>query len=217
MDADIANANDSASTHVFFAFIPHSPEIAVSVDSDGDLTSGTGVGFGSIPTGTSTDHTFTITNNGNEELTDLDLNIDGADAGLFSVVSGPLGTTSLGPTKQVIFTVRFDASGFGTKTATLHIASSDPDENPFNINLKGFAEDPEIAVDQPPYFDLPSGFSTDFGSAKLGSSSSRVFQVRNVGSTDLTGLGIAIDGANPGDFVVISILPRPSFLEAAQA
>jgi len=62
---------------------------------------------------------------------------------------------------------------------------------------------PQIAVEQPVGAALSSGTSTvDFGQLLVGVSASRTFTVRNLCNADLTGLGITIDGGNPGDFQV---------------
>jgi uncharacterized delta-60 repeat protein len=62
---------------------------------------------------------------------------------------------------------------------------------------------PEIAVEQPEGADLTDGFSAvDFGAVDPGGSTSLVFTVRNVGSTNLTSLFVILDGADAGEFQV---------------
>ncbi|MBE0540032.1 MAG: choice-of-anchor D domain-containing protein, partial [Verrucomicrobia bacterium] len=88
----------------------------------------------------------------------------------------------------------------------LHIASNDSDENPFDIALTGTgttAAVPEIAVEQPAGTDLVDGVgSRNFGSVLVGTNTSLTFTIRNVGSANLTGLGITIDGADAAQFTV---------------
>ena len=45
-------------------------------------------------------------------------------------------TTVVGPGGSTTFTVRFTPSGRGARKATLHLASNDVDESPFDIDLK---------------------------------------------------------------------------------
>lgn len=61
---------------------------------------------------------------------------------------------------------------------------------------------PEIAVEQPSGTNLADGGGKDFGSINLGTSSSLAFTIRNVGSLDLTGLGITVDGPDAAMFAV---------------
>ncbi|HEU0207444.1 MAG TPA: choice-of-anchor D domain-containing protein, partial [Candidatus Udaeobacter sp.] len=62
---------------------------------------------------------------------------------------------------------------------------------------------PEIAVEQPAGSDLVDGASTvDFGDVSINGDNSHTFTIRNLGTADLTGLGITIDGANAGDFTI---------------
>jgi hypothetical protein len=63
----------------------------------------------------------------------------------------------------------------------------------------------EIAVEQPVGTSLTDGGSTvNFGITATGTTRDLTFTIRNPGIANLTGLGITIDGANPGDFTVIT-------------
>ena len=69
---------------------------------------------------------------------------------------------------------------------------------------------PEIAVEQPAGSDLIDGESTvDFGSVSIDGDNSHTFTIRNLGTADLTGLGITIDGANAGDFTITASPTAP--------
>ena len=85
--------------------------------------------------GNNTSLTFTITNSGNADLTGLVITIDGADAARFSVTANP--TAPVSPSGSTTFTVRFGPVDTGVKTAALHIANNDSDENPFDIAITG--------------------------------------------------------------------------------
>jgi len=80
--------------------------------------------------------TFTIENSGNEPLTGLTLTTDGPDAAMFTVTANPVAPVA--PGGNTTFTVRFAPTSPGAKTAALHIASNDPNEDPFDIILQGF-------------------------------------------------------------------------------
>ncbi|MGZ8939877.1 MAG: hypothetical protein ACXW32_11760, partial [Limisphaerales bacterium] len=66
------------------------------------------------------------------------ITIDGADAASFVVTGNP--TAPVTPGGNTTFTVRFAPTTIGTKTATLHIANNDTDENPFDITLTGVGD-----------------------------------------------------------------------------
>jgi hypothetical protein len=80
-----------------------------------------------------------IRNVGVANLLNLGLTKSGTHAADFLL--GSLSTTTLAPGASTAFTVTFapGAGASGTRTATLQVASNDPDENPFDIALSGTA------------------------------------------------------------------------------
>jgi len=69
-------------------------------------------------------------------------------------------------------------------------------------------EGPEIAVEQPAGTGLKSGAATvDFGSGVVGASSQRTFTIRNIGSENLTGVAVTVDGPNAADITVAASPP----------
>ena len=185
---------------------PVSPEIGVEQPPGTNLVDGVSIkDFGSVLVGTNASLIFTITNSGSADLTGLGITLDGADAAQFSVTANAGAPVS--PTGSTTFTVRFTPTGTGLKTAALHIANNDSDENPFDITLTGTGTGvivlaPEIGVEQPLGADIIDGGSKDFGMASVGANASLTFTIRNLGTADLTGLGITIDGADPAMFTV---------------
>lgn len=112
------------------------PEIGVSVSNAGGVVDGGSAAFGSVATGSTLSLTFTISNTGGADLTGLTTTIDGTNASDFTVtsaatapVTGPIGSTTL--------TIQFKPSAAGARTAALHIANNDSDENPYDITLTG--------------------------------------------------------------------------------
>lgn len=112
------------------------PDIAVECPADEPLVDGTSVvDFGSVVPAQSSMKTFVIKNDGGKELNSLTITKDGANASEFSV--GALSATYVAPGCSVTFTVTFTPTTIGLRSASLHIASNDPDESPFDIGLSG--------------------------------------------------------------------------------
>lgn len=179
------------------------PVIAVEQPAGTNIADGGSKALGNVAVGANTSLTFTIKNTGNDDLTGLGITIDGTNATMFSVTANP--TAPVTPGGTTTFTVRFAPTGsFGSKTAALHIANNDPfpNKNPFDINLSGTALAPEIAVEQPSGTDIVNGGSRDFGSIGLGGDATLTFTIKNTGTSDLTGLGITIDGPDASQFSV---------------
>ena len=113
------------------------PEIAV------EQSSGANIADGAVPgqvfasrLGASVSRTFVLRNLGLANLTNSSATIDGPDAASFAVTASPAASVS-GPSGSTSFTVRFAPASGGNKTAALHLANNDADENPFDIDLNG--------------------------------------------------------------------------------
>ena len=160
--------------------------------------------FGLVVVGTNLSRTFTITNTGTADLTGLIITVDGADAPLFTVTTNPVAPVN--PGSNTTFTVRFAPLNAGVKTAALHIANNDTNNNPFNIALTGTGTNvpaPIIVVQQPLGSNLTNNIGTNnFGSSVVGTNLSRTFTITNTGTADLTGLIITVDGAGASSFTV---------------
>ncbi len=88
--------------------------------------------------------TFTIQNTGTATLNNLALSKVGANPGVF--ILGSLGATTLAPNATTSFTATFSPTAAGAGSAVLQIASNDPDENPFIINLAGNGLAPTVTL-----------------------------------------------------------------------
>jgi hypothetical protein len=148
------SATNSAGTglggDVPFVPVQPRPEIAVEQPVGTNLINGSSsISFGNVaPGGSSRALTFTVKNLGTTNLTGLALAKDGASADQFTV--GALGTTTLAAGASTTFAVTFAPGAAGARTAAIHIASNDADENPFDITLTGTGKlSVSDAIDQP--------------------------------------------------------------------
>jgi len=111
------------------------PDIAVEFPAGTNLEDGKAtVDFGPA-TAAGVARTFTLRNPGTVPLLNLAATLTGANAGDFAVTAAPPATLAPGATAD--FTVTFTPGGTGARTATLQVASNDPDENPFDVALTG--------------------------------------------------------------------------------
>jgi len=132
----IANNDTNNPFNIALTGTGGTPEIAVEQPPGTSLVDGVSSrDFGSVAVGTNTSLTFTITNSGNANLTGLGITIDGPDSAMFTVTANP--TAPVIPGGSTNFTVRFAPVSTGLKTAALHIANNDSDENPFDITITG--------------------------------------------------------------------------------
>ena len=131
--------NNNGAAYVF-RLSPPAPEIAVRQPGGMELVDGSNtVDFGTAYLlGPASEGTFVITNSGNFDLGGLSITVDGANASEFVVTASPADPVL--PGGSTTFTVAFRPTATGTRTAVLHLASNDNDENPFDITFTGFGE-----------------------------------------------------------------------------
>lgn len=119
---------------------PAGPDIAVEHPVGSSLVDGGGApSFGGLVLGTSgTPKVFTIKNPGPANLTGLAIIKDGTHSADYIVNTTGMATTVI-PGGSTTFTVSFSPGGAvsANRTAAIHIASNDSDENPFDITLTG--------------------------------------------------------------------------------
>jgi len=89
--------------------------------------------------------TFTVKNTGQGVLSGLGVTFGGTNAADFSLVS-PIASQVLAGGSTPL-NLRFSPSSGGTKSATMHLSSNDPDHNPFDIQLAGTALSPNDDTD----------------------------------------------------------------------
>ncbi|MCP5542477.1 MAG: choice-of-anchor D domain-containing protein [Akkermansiaceae bacterium] len=184
-----------------FGDIQHVPDIELSISGGSPLVSGSSsVNFGTA-NGKTVTRNFTIKNVGLSNLNDLQVSLTGAGAANFSAIQP--GNAPVVPGGAVGFSVTYKPLADGDHTATLRVASDDPDENPFTVTLNGSGLVPDIAVEYPSGTGLVDGKSTvSFGDVPVKSTSGRVFTIRNTGKASLTLGTISVKGNNKKDFSV---------------
>lgn len=170
------------------------------------------------------ERTFTIVNTGSGTLNLTDnphVAIGGAHAANFTVTVDAASTVPSGG-YMTTFTVQFDPSAPGLRSATISIANDDTDENPYNFAIQGTGvtdSDPEMDV-QGNGISIADGDSTpsiadhtDFGSADIGTGMiNRTFTILNSGSTSLNLIGsplVVVSGPHSIDFTV-TVDPSPT-------
>ena len=175
------------------------PEIVIEQPTDTELSDGGSVIRFGVPSVGSTDvKTFTIRNVGTADLTGLDVTKDGTHSEEFTV--GTLGTTSLAPGASTTFDVTFTSTVTSERTANLHIASNDSDENPFDVVVSG-----AVRVDL-----LNEGFESGFGSwtASVGPEFDFNWS-RKSGGTGSSDTGPS--GASEGNWYIYTEASSPNF------
>jgi hypothetical protein len=206
-------------------FTTLAPEMDVSGNStsiaDGStstsVANNTDFGSADVSTG-SESHTFTITNTGvvSLNLTGTPIvNVISGDTGDFSITQ-PSGNSVASGGGTVSFSITFDPTTSGERTATISIDNDDPDENPYTFTIKGIGTAQDINV-QGNGNDIANGDAvpsstddTDFGSIPVISGTIvKTFTIQNTGTVTLSLTGaspyVVIGGANSGDFSATTI------------
>jgi hypothetical protein len=113
------------------------PDITLEAPPKTPVSKGSTLACGFIVTGKTKDLQIDLGNIGNADLTIISASLSGPDAGQFSLTSTP--PTSFSPGAFAKLTLRYSPTSPGAKNATLSIASDDPDENPFTLELSGIS------------------------------------------------------------------------------
>jgi len=165
---------------------PPSPDVAASPASHD---------FGDVVVGDGATASIDILNVGTASLSVSSVTLVGADAVEYAISFGA-GAFALAPGDSHRVDVDFAPVTTGTKSASLRVASDDPDENPFDVPLAGRGVDsptPDVAV---------TPLSHDYGDVYVGSSASHGFTIRNDGSADLAVTSVSLAGADAGEFTI---------------
>ncbi len=180
----------------------------VDGDSTPSFTDFTDFGTTDISSGTVV-RTFTIQNTGTGDLSIGAISFAGANAGDFTLTSTPASTVAA--SSSTTFSITFNPSAVGLRSATVSIANDDSNENPYNFTIQGTGGDPEINVagngNMIPDGDITpmAADLTDFGSIYIsGGTIAKNYVIQNVtgSSMPLSISGVTISGANAADFTV---------------
>lgn len=104
------------------------------------------VDFDNRLVGTTSSRVFMLRNAGNAPLGGVTVTVDGPHAAEFALTAPPSGTVA--PGGNTPFTITFTPAAEGARSATLRIASNDPDDNPFTLVLTGRGRSPAEIVQQ---------------------------------------------------------------------
>ena len=220
------NSNDSDESPYDFAVtgVGSEPEMDVQgngvsiVDGDSSPSTSDWTNFGDaeINFGIIT-KTFTVYNTGLSDLTLGAITIGGTHATNFTYTSPLLSTVP--PGGSTTFTITFNPSATGTRSATFSIATNDSNENPYNFSIQGTGTAPEVNVvgnlitivnD-----DMSASVSdnTDFGTVSIDAGSTLItYTIQNTGVGNLQIGSIYFLGANASDF---SVQTSPASVVAA--
>lgn len=175
-------AADQGGVYVFRLSTASGADILVEHPLDAPLIDGqSAIDFGSLVVGGHKEEVVYIRNTGAQNLTGIKATIDGTNKLDFKLVSSPPGI--LAPQGLTSFIVSFDPLAVGSRTATLKIASSDPDANPFDVQLTGSsagAVRPDIVSESGPHSQLvPLGSGVSFSASATGQPAPKVQWKRN--------------------------------------
>ncbi|NCC52975.1 MAG: choice-of-anchor D domain-containing protein, partial [Spartobacteria bacterium] len=135
---------------------------------------------------------------------------NGAHPGDFIVTNQPAASIGMGETTR--FTVRFDPTALGVRTAVLHVNNDDEDEADYDFAVTGLGVEPEIEVLGTNLAVIASGDitpapedGTDFGEVRVYSATrDRTFTITNAGTTEMIVSGVIVDGLHAADFSVMN-------------
>ncbi|MEM7532636.1 MAG: choice-of-anchor D domain-containing protein [Chloroflexota bacterium] len=227
---DGVNSNVDTANHLTAAILGCAtliPEIAISgntidiAHNDTTPSAADDTDFGDLLVGSSTlTKTFTIANLGFNDLDlTLPITLSGAGAAHFGVTADP--NTNISAGASTTFQVAFTPTVLGTHNATLEVANSDSDENPFTFAIQGTGTLPEIALGGNGQAIVDGSTTptttnaTDFGLSPINTPVVNTFTISNVGTSALNlTLPIAFSGPGAAQFAVTT---DPSSTVAAGA
>ena len=192
----------------------HYPEINITGNGftivDGDVTPITGdlteFGNTSVSIGTIT-RTFVIQNLSNYTLNISSYSINHIVGTDFAFGTPP--PASVPANGSANFTVVFNPSASGFRTATVVINSDDFDEAEYNFMIRGYGRDPEIGIFGNGVSIVNNSITpslsdnTDYGSVSVdGGSTTVTYTIQNTGVGNLVISGISITGADASQFSI---------------
>ncbi len=187
--------------------------LAAIADGDYQPSLDDGTDYGQLDASAATaEHTFFITNSGVRPLNIGGITTNGGQAAEFTITSGP-GAAVLAPGAVTPFTVEFNPADIGRRSTIFHVASDDPDDDPYAFMVQGEGIEPDVLVLGTNLAVITNGTvtttladGTDYGDVDVSAGyTDHVFTITNAGGGALHISGIATNGADPDDFIVISV------------
>jgi alpha-tubulin suppressor-like RCC1 family protein len=162
------------------------------------------------------DVVFTIWNEGKVNLffKDPPVVITGNEEAMF-FMPDPFTETAVAPGQSCTLTLRFQPEDpAGTKSAVVNIYSDDPDENPYNFNVRGTIGT-EIDIKQGDTLIESGSYTHAFDDTYCDAQHDVAFTVSNPGTTNLDLGTVSLSGTGASQFSVIgqpaaSVAPRAS-------
>jgi sugar lactone lactonase YvrE len=133
-------SDGTATSERAFTLFVSAADIDVEAPVGNNLVSGASLSFGTVSFDGYSIMPITVRNGGAVALSGILASLAGADASMFQIITTPNGGLDVG--RNTTLVVRFSPTAEGLRTATLNIASSDPDESPFAIELTGTGVQP---------------------------------------------------------------------------
>ena len=169
------------------------------------------VDFGTVARGTSATRAVTVQNTGLAPLTVSGLSLLGGSDPAYSILTNPGTAQTIEPSDSVVFTLLFAppaSSNASPRTATLRIASDDPDAPNVDLGATGMPGVPKTVLDSS---------SFDFGGVPVDNrtaphTADRVLRITNEASCilcDLTVTSLPITGANGAEFSLVGAPATP--------
>lgn len=136
---------------------------------------------------------FEVLNVGNENLSVNSVTCFAGDCTDFTVLPDPATPLFVSPDAHVSFLVRFNPTVAGPRSATIRVATNDPDQPTFDLAANGTGAVPDIRV---------SG-STGFGDVCGGTSAEKEISICNNGASNLNVTSVAFNPAC-ADFTIVN-------------
>jgi len=133
-------SDGTATSERAFTLFVSAADVDVEAPVGNNLVSGASLSFGTVSFDGYSIMPITVRNGGVVALSGILASLAGTDASMFQIITTPNGGLDVG--RNTTLVVRFSPTAEGLRTATLNIASSDPDESPFAIELTGTGVQP---------------------------------------------------------------------------
>jgi hypothetical protein len=180
------------------------PDISIKQDIS-PIPDGSGYhDFGALGVGSSSSPAaFTIENGGQAGMSISSIYFSSGDTDQFSIVAPGI-PGSIAPGSTTTITIMFSPTTSGDKSATVHVISDDPDENPYNFTVQGYGSaipEPDIHVRQGAtnLYD-GSGLLVFVGVQEGFSGTPVTFTIENNGTLDLTANSAYLSSGDVSDF-----------------